>query len=140
MSCSLYNNGGFGCGGCIHFYRSLSITLTGDVLTITLPSETVRNREKFCICLAQNIPEGVTANTTVNIAVTGITDPFELLNRCGNRVYGDQLRTRKVLHAIALTDVPVFKLLDNSGICRTEHSFPTLVPGAAAPAGGTTDN
>lgn len=131
----MYNNGGFGCGGCLHFFKSLSMTLAGDVLTITLPAETVRNREKFCICLAQNIPEGVTANTTVNIAVTNIATPFTLLDRCGNKVYGDQLRTRKVIHTLALTDIPAFRLLDNSGICRTEHSFTTLVPGTTpAPA------
>lgn len=129
MACSMYNNGGFGCGGCLHFFRSTSITLAGDILTITLPAETVRNREKFCICLAQNIPEGVNANTTVNIAITDITTPFTLLDRCGNKVYGDQLRTRKVIHTLALTDIPAFRLLDNSGIYKTEHSFTTLVPG-----------
>ena len=128
MTCSQFNNGGFGCGGCLHFFRSLSITLAADVLTITLPAETVKNLEKFCICLAQNIPDGVTANTTVVIAVTDITAPFPLLTKCGNRVYGDQLRTRSVLHTIALTDTPAFKMTNNSRLAPTEHSFTTLIP------------
>lgn len=139
MACSQYTNGGYGCGGCLHFFKSLSITLATDVLTITLPAETVRNREKFCICLAQNIPEGATANTIVNIAVTGITAPFPLLTKCGNRVYADQLRSRTVLHTIALTDTPAFKMTNDSRICNTEHSFATLVPTTTAPTTPTTE-
>lgn len=139
MSCRFYNNDGFGCGGCCHFTRSTSITVTGGQVVITIPAETVRNREKTCICLAQNIPQTATANTPVVIAVTGVTGLFSLLNKCGNRVWGDQLRSRKVLHAIALTDVPAFKLCDNDGICCTDHAFPTLVPVTTAAAMVNTD-
>lgn len=128
MTCSMYNNGGFNCNGCLHFVKTLSITLTGTVLTLTIPAETIRNREKFCICLAQSIPNGVDANTTVNVAVTNVTAPFMLIDRCGNKIYGDQLRTRRLLHSIALTDIPAFRLIDNAGLCRTEHSFVSIVP------------
>lgn len=134
MACSLYNNNGYGCGGCIHFIKSTAITVTGGNVIITLPSETVRNCEKFCICLAQNIPEGATSDTPVFVEFTEITGTFSLINRCGNRVYGDQLRSRKVLHTIALTDTPLLRLIDNKGICCTDHAFPTLTPTTPAPA------
>lgn len=27
MACSLYNNNGYGCGGCIHFVKTVSVTV-----------------------------------------------------------------------------------------------------------------
>lgn len=128
MSCRFYNNNGYGCGGCCHFTRTTAVTLADGQIVITIPQQTVRNKEKTCICIAQNIPEVAMANTPVAIAVTGIPGTFALLNKCGNRVWGDQLRSRRVLHTIALTDVPAFKLCDNDGICRTDHVFATLIP------------
>lgn len=130
MACKYYNNNGYGCGGCCHFTKSTSIAVSEGQVVITIPSETIRNHEKTCICLQQNIPSTATADTPVAIAVTGVTGIFALLNRCGNRVWGDQLRSRKVLHTIALTDVPAFKLCDNDGIYCTDHIYPTLMPTA----------
>lgn len=128
MACSLYNNGGYGCGSCVHFVKSTSISLIDTNIVVTIPSQTLYNREKICIALAQNIPDTATADTPVVIAVEGITDTFPLYTRCGNQVYGDQLNSRNVLHTIALTDVPAFKMLDNSGLCATKHMFAPIFP------------
>lgn len=57
MPCKDYCNNGYFCGGCKHFTRSTTIAVTDGQVVITIPSETVRNHEKFCICLAQNIPD-----------------------------------------------------------------------------------
>lgn len=27
MACSLYNNNGYGCGGCVHFVKTVSVTV-----------------------------------------------------------------------------------------------------------------
>lgn len=134
MPCKDYCNNGYFCGGCKHFIRSTTIAVTGGQVVITIPSEIVRNREKFCICLAQNIPTEATANTPVVVQVTDNATLYSLLTKCGNRVWGDQLRSRKVLHTIALTDVPAMKLCDDDGICCTDHAFPTLVSTAPATA------
>ena len=32
MACSLYNNNGYGCGGCVHFVKTNSVTLVDNVL------------------------------------------------------------------------------------------------------------
>ncbi len=131
MACEFFRIDNCGCGGCAHFTRSTAIAVTGGNVVITIPSETVRNCEKTCICLAQNIPEGATAATPVVVEVTGIADTFALLNKCGNTVRGDQLRSRKVLHAIALTDIPAFKLCDNN-LCKTDYTPSVLVPTVGA--------
>lgn len=56
MPCNLYNNNGCGCGGCIHFVKTNSVTLVDNVLVLNIPQATYSNKEKVCICIAQTIP------------------------------------------------------------------------------------
>lgn len=61
MACSLYNNCGYGCGGCTHFVKTNSVTLVDNVLVLNIPQATYSNKEKVCICIAQAIPEVTSA-------------------------------------------------------------------------------
>ena len=65
MSCRLYNNNGFGCGGCIHFVKTNSVTLQGNVLTLNIPQASYSNKEKVCICIGPTIPSLTSAGTDV---------------------------------------------------------------------------
>lgn len=130
MSCRLYNNNGYGCGGCCHFVRSNSITLNGNVLEINIPQKTYSNGEKVCICLAQAIPE-VTSADTVAITVGGGTTQYSLITKCGNNVHADQLRSRKVYHTNVATDTSSF-VVSKCELCGTGFNFPTIP--TAAPA------
>ena len=56
MACSLYNNNGYGCGGCVHFVKTNSVTVQDNVLILNIPQATYSNKEKVCICIAQAIP------------------------------------------------------------------------------------
>lgn len=44
MPCRLYNNNGYGCGGCIHFVKTNSVTLLGNVLTLNIPQASYSNK------------------------------------------------------------------------------------------------
>ena len=44
--CRLYNNGGYGCGGCTHFVKTNSVTLVDNVLVLNIPQATYSNKEK----------------------------------------------------------------------------------------------
>ena len=128
MACQFYNNGGLGsCAGCCHFNKSLSLNVTGSTLNVAIGPQVLKNRERICVAIVQNIPQNITQNTKVSIAITG-TAPITIpvMTKCGNFVYADQLRTRKVLHLIIGTDVPVFILNDTRDICCTDHAFPTI--------------
>lgn len=57
MACSLYNNNGYGCGGCVHFVKTNSVTVQDGVLILNIPQATYSNKEKVCICIAQAIPD-----------------------------------------------------------------------------------
>lgn len=131
MACKLYNNNGFGCGGCTHFVRTVSVTLTGGVLVLNIPQKTYSNGEKVCICVAQAIPE-VTSADTVAITIGSGTTQYPLRTKCGNNVHADQLRSRKVYHTYVATDTGSF-VVSGCELCRTGFNFPTIPE--AAPAG-----
>lgn len=134
MACDLYNNNGFGCGGCVHFVRSNSVMLTGGVLTIDIPLPQVplSNKQKVCICVIQPIPVGVTSADTVAITINGEATSYPLRTRCGNNVHADQIRSRKVYHTNIATDIPQFVVSSNE-LCKTGFNFPTVIPVTTTP-------
>lgn len=131
MPCAFYNNNGFGCGGCEHFVKTQSVTLSGTVLILNIPQDTYSNLEKACICIAQSIPDGVTSADTVAITIGTAATQYPLLNKCGNNVHADQLRSRIVLNTHAVTDTASFMMNDNCKLCKTGFNFP-VIPTAAA--------
>lgn len=135
MPCNLYNNNGFGCGGCCHFVRTTSVTLTGGVLVLNIPQNTYSNGEKVCICVAQAIPDGVTSADTVAITIGTDATQYPLRTKCGNNVHADQIRSRKVYHTYVATDTGTF-IVSSCELCKTGFNFPTI-PVAATPAVAT---
>lgn len=122
MSCEFFT--GCGCGGCCHFVRTTSITQSGSIMSLKIPARDLKNKEKLCICLAQSIPVSTTPfNVPVSVVVGSATLP--LYTSCGNRVYADQLRSRRVLHLNTATDVPSFTV-NPKELCCTSHPFPVL--------------
>lgn len=133
MSCALYDNCGFGCGGCRHFVKTASITVDGTVLVLNIPQATYVNKEKACICLAQSIPDTATSAMTVAVTIGTSTTQHPLLTKCGNNVHADQLRSRTVLNTHTATDVGTFIMNDNCKLCKTSFNFPTI-PAETTPA------
>lgn len=135
MPCNLYNNNGFGCGGCCHFVRTTSVTLTGGVLTLNIPNNfgNIQDGEKVCICVAQAIPETVTSADTVSIAIGTDATAYPLRTKCGNNVHADQIRSRKVYHVYAATDIPQF-VVSGCELCKTGFNFPVITPTAPTPS------
>lgn len=124
MACSLYNNNGYGCGGCVHFVKTNSVTLTGNVLILNIPEATLTNKEKMCICIAQALPTVSSANTVAITVGTG-TSQYILKTKGGNYVYADQLRSRKVYHTNVATDAKNF-VVSSCELYGTNHEFTTI--------------
>lgn len=125
MACRLYNNNGFGCGGCTHFVKTVSVTVSGNVLILNIPQKTYSNHEKVCICVAQNIPTNITSAMTVAITIGIGTTQYPLITRCGNNVHADQIRSRKVYHTNVATDTAVF-VVNRCELCNTGFNFPII--------------
>lgn len=124
MPCNLYNNNGCGCGGCIHFVKTNSVTLVDNVLVLNIPQATYSNKEKACICIAQTIPD-ITSADTVAITIGAGTTQYVLRNRIGNNVHADQIRSRRVYHTNIATDTGVFTV-SSCELCKTGFNFPTI--------------
>ena len=56
------------CRLCSHLVLSQSVTFANDTLTINIPAGAYQNGEKYCIVVAQSIPDTTTINAPV---VTG---------------------------------------------------------------------
>jgi hypothetical protein len=127
MSCSFYNNGGFGCGGCEHFVRTNSVTLTGNVLilNISVPLVALSNKQKICICVAQSIPSGASSADTVTVTIGAGATKYSMLTKVGNFVHADQIRSRRVYHTDFATDTGLF-VVKNCELCPTDASFPVI--------------
>lgn len=124
MPCNLYNNNGFGCGGCEHFIRTNSVALVGNVLVLNIPQKSYSNKEKVCICVAQVIPN-VTSAQTVAITIGTSTTQYPLRTKYGNNVHADQIRSRRVYHTNVATDTASF-VTSACELCRTGFNFPII--------------
>lgn len=123
------------CHCCRHLVRSTAVALADGALAITIPAVTLSNRERVCLVVAQALPAGTTADTPVQLLITGSTTPYPLQTHFGNRVYADQIRTRRVYHLTAATDTGLF--VTHDCIPRTGRVFPTLpAPTETARTGG----
>lgn len=130
MPCSLYNNNGFGCGGCKHFVRTNSVTLVGSVLVLNIPQRTYSNKEKACICVAQAIPD-VTSAQTVAVTIGTDTTQYPLRTKTGNNIHADQIRSRRVYHTNVATDTATF-VGSGCEFCKTGFNFP-IIPANPVP-------
>ena len=130
MPCSLYNNNGFGCGGCEHFVRTNSVTFVGSVLVLNIPQRTYSNKEKVCICVAQAIPD-VTSAQTVAVTIGTDTTQYPLRTKTGNNIHADQIRSRRVYHTNVATDTATF-VGSGCEFCKTGFNFP-IIPANPVP-------
>lgn len=131
MACSSYNMYGFGCSGCPSFVKSTAVTVVGTNLRISIPNQVIRNRQQLCIAVCQSIPDTITQDQVVQISVNGTN--FSLINECGNYIYADQIKSRKVLRLYFATDTLVASV-KRACLCPTSHGFPVIPVPAPATA------
>lgn len=108
---------------CYRCLNTLSITLSGSVLTLEIPDIELTNCTQFQINIAQVIPTGITADTTVSIKTTTGT-AYQLLSPCcANRVYADQIRRRAFYFVRFGSDTGRYILAGGWRLCKTAHIF-----------------
>lgn len=118
-----------GCNKCPNFVTSTSVTLSGSTLIIGIPENNYLNKSRVCICVAQNIPAGVTSDTQVVIGVG--TSNYNLVN-CGNFVYGDQIKSRTIYCTTVGTDTNSFVYSGRCRLPKTAHVFTPALGGTSA--------
>lgn len=82
------------CRLCKRLILSQAITFTAGTLTINIPAGVYGNCEKYCLVLAQAIPDGTTIDAAVVVTIGTGTDTYPLVDCAGNAVTAGMLQTR----------------------------------------------
>ena len=82
------------CRLCNNLIISADVTFTAPNLIINIPAGSYQNCEKYCIVIAQAIPDATTITAPVFITIGDGTEQYPL-NRCdGTQVTANEIRTR----------------------------------------------
>ena len=124
------------CKLCDRLVISQAVPFTGGNLVINLPAGSYRNHEKYCIVVAQAIPDATTINAPVFVTIGAGTQLYPLTDRCCAQLTACAIRTRTRYSAVVSTSGTggTFKLLGNACPCPT-NNLPSINGTApAAPA------
>lgn len=128
------------CRLCDHLIISAAVTFTGGNLVINLPAGAYQNGEKYCIVVAQSIPDTTTINAPVAVTVGTGTELYPLTNRCCAQVTACGIRTRTRYSTVVSTSATggAFKLLGSTCPCPTNNLTSINGTAPAAPAAPAT--
>lgn len=125
MFCNCNGN----CCGCKDLIYTGTVASTSSNVTITLPSQSMCNNECLCFVITANIP-ATTSPLPVQIIVGNTT--YNMINKCSNYVYSDQIKSRKVYCVALKTDTLLAKNM-KCNLCPTSVDIPCL-PATTAPS------
>lgn len=122
------------CKLCDNLVISQAVAFTGGNLEINLPAGSYKNREKYCIVVAQTIPTATTINAPVYITIGSGTELYPLTKRNCSQVTAAGIRTR-TRYSVCVSTMPTggsFRMIGNP-CCSPDNNLLTI-DGGAAPA------
>ena len=126
----------YNCRLCDRLIISQAVTFTAPNLIINLPAGSYQNCERYCIVVAQAIPEATTINAPVFISIGDGTELYPL-NRCNGvqaTASGIRTRTRYATRVSTTATGGAFRLLGK--ICCYPTDNLTSIDGTAPAAAG----
>lgn len=127
--------GNNGCKVCPNLVASTEVAVAANELQITIPAMTINNNEKICLLIAQAIPAG--ADTLPVVILNGIGGTvIQMINRCGDGVRADQIRSRKIYNLRVMTEPPLAVVRSNN-LCCTAFVWPQITPPTVTPSSVT---
>ncbi len=123
------------CRLCDRLIISQGVTFAGGVLTINLPAGSYQNGEKYCIVVAQAIPDTTTINAPVVITIGTGTVQYPLTKCNCAQVTACGIRTRTRYSTVVSTSATggSFRMLGKP-CCAPSNALPAI--DGTAPAGG----
>ncbi len=111
------------CKLCPNLVLSESVTFTGGNLVINLPAGSYNNGERYCIVVAQSIPDTTTINAPVVVTIGTGTALYPVTNRCCTQLTACAIRTRTRYSTVVSTSGTggTFRLLGNACPCPTNN-------------------
>lgn len=128
------------CRLCDRLIISQAVSFTGGNLVVNLPAGSYQNGQKYCIVVAQAIPDATTINAPVYITI-GTGAALYPLTKCNcAQVTACGIRTRTKYSAVVSTTATggTFKLLGrpacapNNQLAAVDGTAPTTEGGATA--------
>ena len=126
----------YNCKLCDRLIISQAVAFTAPNLIINLPAGAYQNCEKYCIVVAQAIPDATTINAPVFISVGDGTELYPL-NQCNGAqatASGIRTRTRYATKVTTTATGGAFRLLGK--ICCYPTDSLTSIDGTAPAAAG----
>lgn len=111
-----------GCNVCNHLIPITSATITGGKLVLNIPTGTYQNNQRVCLLISQALP---VSNTPIPVVITTGTSTIQylLIDKCGNNIYSDQIRSRRIYCTSFKSDTKLFKYIGCSPLCPTGFIF-----------------
>lgn len=103
------------CQLCDNLILSTAVTFADDTLTVNLPDRAYSDGRKYCIVIAQSIPDTATINAPVVFTIGTGTTTYPFVNKCCEPILASQLRTRRIYPTVVSTSIAsgVFKYVGN---------------------------
>lgn len=122
---------------CNNLIISSAVTFADDTLTINLPAGTYGNGCKYCIVVAQTIPETTTINAPVVFTIGTGTTEYPLLNCDCTPVTACSINTRTRYSTIVRTGIASgsFNLLGKLPCSRCANNLASLPVAEETPGG-----
>lgn len=128
------------CRICDRLVISQAVTFAGGALTINLPAGNYRNGQKYCIVVAQSIPDTATINAPVVVTIGTGTNQYPLTRCDCAQVTACGIRTRTKYSTVVNTTGTggTFRLLGhpacapNNAIASINGTAPTTAEGGGA--------
>lgn len=122
------------CKLCDKLVLSQSVSFTGGNLEINLPAGSYNDGEKYCIVVAQAIPDTTTINAPVVITIGAGTALYPLTKRNCAQVTACGIRTRTRYSVCVVTNATggSFRMLGQP--CCSPSNNPTSIDGTAPAA------
>ena len=127
----------YNCRLCDRLIISQAVTFTAPNLIVNLPAGAYQNCEKYCIVVAQAIPDATTINAPVFITIGDGTELYPL-NQCNGvqaTASGIRTRTRYATKVTTTATGGAFRLLGKI-CCYPTDSLTSINGTAPAAAGG----
>ena len=127
------------CTLCDRLIISQAVNFTGGNLVVNLPAGSYQNGQKYCIVVAQAIPDATTINAPVYITIGAGTALYPLTKCNCAQVTACGIRTRTKYSTIVSTTATggTFKLLGRPA-CAPNNQLAAVDGTAPTTGGGTT--
>lgn len=121
---------------CKRLVISTAVTFENNTLVINIPEGNYCNNEKYCIVVAQNIPDTTTISAPVEISIGSGTTTYPLVNCDCSNVYACAINRRTRYSVYVSTNISngVFKLLGRIPCSQCANNLASLPAPATTPA------